>query len=303
MKRMLSLLLAAALLVGVLAACGAAPARDDGETTESAAEDPAPDAEEGTDPEEDAAKEDPAETDTAEEDSGNLADILQGVLDQADDTSVALTGGADIPADATAEEAEALESALSYLSFMAFSRQGLQEQLEFEGHSSEAAAYAVEHCGADWMEQAARSAGQYLNTMAFSKEGLPDQLEYEGFSAEEAAYGVEQAYGAAAVAPSDGGSGVSVGQANALASAQQYLDFMAFSYTGLIEQLEYEGYSAEEATYAADNCGADWNGQAAKSARQYLDMMSFSRQQLIDQLIYEGYTQEQAAYGVSQAGL
>lgn len=92
------------------------------------------------------------------------------------------------------------------------------------------------------------------------------------------------------------------GEKNALRSAREYLNFSAFSYTGLIKQLEYEGYSTEEATYAADNCNANWNEQAAKSAKEYLDMSSFSRQELINQLIYEGYTQEQAEYGVTQNG-
>ena len=79
------------------------------------------------------------------------------------------------------------------------------------------------------------------------------------------------------------------GEKNALRSAREYLSFSAFSYTGLIKQLEYEGYSTEEATYAADNCNANWNEQAAKSAKEYLDMSSFSRQELINQLIYGGY--------------
>ena len=77
---------------------------------------------------------------------------------------------------------------------------------------------------------------------------------------------------------------------------------MPFSYSGLIEQLEYEGYSTEDATYAADNCGADWNEQAALSAEDYLDIMSFSRDGLIEQLVYEGFTQEQAEYGASAVG-
>ena len=92
------------------------------------------------------------------------------------------------------------------------------------------------------------------------------------------------------------------GERNALSSARQYLDYMAFSYKGLIDQLEYEGYSTEEATYAADNCGADWNEQAVKSAKQYLDYMSFSRSGLIEQLEYEGFTHEQAVYGAEQNG-
>ena len=93
-----------------------------------------------------------------------------------------------------------------------------------------------------------------------------------------------------------------LGERNALNSAKSYLEFMAFSYSGLIEQLEYEGYSNSEATYAADNCGADWNEQAAKSAKSYIDVMSFSRSGLIEQLEYEGFTKSQAEYGASAVG-
>ncbi len=93
-----------------------------------------------------------------------------------------------------------------------------------------------------------------------------------------------------------------MGESNALSKAYDYLDLMAFSYIGLIEQLKYEGYSTDEATYAVDNCGADWNTQAALKAQNYLDLMSFSRQGLIDQLLYEGFTPEQAEYGVSAVG-
>lgn len=93
-----------------------------------------------------------------------------------------------------------------------------------------------------------------------------------------------------------------IGQKNALQSAKDYLNYTAFSYNGLVEQLEYEGYSNEEAIFAVDNCGANWNEQAAKSAKQYLDYSSFSRAGLIEQLIYEGFSQEQAEYGVTQAG-
>ncbi len=93
---------------------------------------------------------------------------------------------------------------------------------------------------------------------------------------------------------------VTSGMENALRSAESYLSIMPFSYTGLIEQLEYEGYTYAEASYAADYCGADWYEQAVKAAENYLDFMSFSRDGLIDQLEYEGYTYEQAVYGVDQ---
>ncbi|MCR5161512.1 MAG: Ltp family lipoprotein [Lachnospiraceae bacterium] len=97
-------------------------------------------------------------------------------------------------------------------------------------------------------------------------------------------------------------SSVTMGERNALQSAKDYLDVLAFSYDGLIDQLEYEGYSYSEAKYAADHCGADWKEQAAKSAKNYLDVMSFSRDELISQLEYEGYTHEQAVYGASRNG-
>lgn len=102
--------------------------------------------------------------------------------------------------------------------------------------------------------------------------------------------------------PAQQTSSTTLGMQNALKSAMNYLSFSGFSYTGLIEQLKYEGYSDAEATYAADNCGANWNEQAARSARNYLDFSSFSRQELIEQLKYEGFTQSQAEYGVSAVG-
>lgn len=102
--------------------------------------------------------------------------------------------------------------------------------------------------------------------------------------------------------PSTSTPSPTTGEKNALRSAKEYLNISAFSYTRLIHQLEYEGYSTEEATYAADNCNANWNEQAAKAAKEYLSVMSFSRQGLIEQLIFDGFTQEQAEYGVTQNG-
>ncbi len=96
------------------------------------------------------------------------------------------------------------------------------------------------------------------------------------------------------------GSGATTGEKNALESAKSYLSFTAFSKSGLIEQLEYEGYTYSEAKYAVDNCGADWYEQAALSAKRYLDFTSFSRSGLIEQLEYEGFTTEQAEYAVNK---
>ena len=94
---------------------------------------------------------------------------------------------------------------------------------------------------------------------------------------------------------------LSPGQRNALGSAQDYLDFTAFSRQGLIDQLKYEGYSEADATWAVDQVTVDWNQQAVLMAEDYLDFTSFSRQGLVDQLVYSGFTPAEAEYGASQA--
>lgn len=99
--------------------------------------------------------------------------------------------------------------------------------------------------------------------------------------------------------PSDN---LTMGERNALAKAEDYLAVTAFSREGLIEQLEYEGFSHSDAVYGADHCGTNWNQQAALKAQDYLNISSFSRQGLIEQLEYEGYTNSQAVYGVEAVG-
>lgn len=94
-----------------------------------------------------------------------------------------------------------------------------------------------------------------------------------------------------------------VAQEQAVASAQSYLGVMGFSRAGLIEQLEFDGFSNADATYGAKHADADWNAEAAESAAAYLDVMAFSRDGLIEQLRYDGFTAEQAAYGVESVGL
>lgn len=95
---------------------------------------------------------------------------------------------------------------------------------------------------------------------------------------------------------------VTQGMKNAVAKAQQYLKYSSFSRSGLISQLEFEGYSTSEVEYAVDNVGANWNEQAAKKAEQYLKYSSFSRSGLLDQLLFEGFTQSQAEYGLKAVG-
>ena len=93
-----------------------------------------------------------------------------------------------------------------------------------------------------------------------------------------------------------------IGEYNALSKARDYLDYTAFSHDGLIGQLKYEGFSEEDATYAADNCGVDWKEQAKNKAIDYLDYTAFSYDGLVKQLEYEKFTEKQAKYGADNCG-
>ncbi|NYE18936.1 Ltp family lipoprotein [Microbacterium immunditiarum] len=95
---------------------------------------------------------------------------------------------------------------------------------------------------------------------------------------------------------------LTLAQKNAVRDAESYLEYSGFSRAGLIGQLEYEGYSKEDATFAVDFVEADWNAEAAESAQSYLDYSSFSRQGLYDQLAYEGFTPEQIEFALGAVG-
>lgn len=96
---------------------------------------------------------------------------------------------------------------------------------------------------------------------------------------------------------------VSVSKTNAANKAKSYLRLSGFSRDGLIDQLEYDQFSNEDATYGADNSGADWNEQAVKKAKSYMSISSFSRDGLVNQLVYSKFTQEQAEHGANAVGL
>lgn len=97
--------------------------------------------------------------------------------------------------------------------------------------------------------------------------------------------------------------GETASQKNAVKKAKSYLDYSAFSRTGLIEQLEFEGFNNADATYAVGQINVDWKQQAVKKAKSYLDYSAFSRSGLIEQLEFEGFTNAEATYAVGQVGL
>lgn len=90
-------------------------------------------------------------------------------------------------------EEQALGKAESYLSFSAFSKKGLGEQLKFEGFEQGEIDYALSQIEVDWSEQAVKKAKDYLNVSDFSKASLIEQLKFEGFTEEEAQAGVKGA--------------------------------------------------------------------------------------------------------------
>jgi len=141
----------------------------------------------------------------------------------------------------TIGQMNALGAAKSYLNFMAFSREGLIEQLEYEKYSNEDAVYAVDNCGADWFEQAIKSANSYLDYSAFSYTGLIEQLEYEGFTTGQATHGVDNC-------------GADWFE-QAAKSAELYLSYSQFSRDGLISQLEFEGFTTEQAIFGVEANG------------------------------------------------
>lgn len=100
---------------------------------------------------------------------------------------------------------------------------------------------------------------------------------------------------------------MTVSQENAVEKAESYLDLTGFSRSGLIDQLEFEGFTTEDATFAVEyleSTGAvDWNAEAVEKAESYMDLTAFSRSGLIEQLEFEGFTTEQANYAADQVGL
>lgn len=90
----------------------------------------------------------------------------------------------------------------------------------------------------------------------------------------------------------------------ALEEAKNMIEYGAYSRDMLIHMLtEYDGYTAEEAEYAADNCGADWAQEAAESVQDYADF-GMSRDYMVRWLVeYDYFSQELAAGAVDTSGI
>ncbi|WP_205710837.1 Ltp family lipoprotein [Isoptericola sp. BMS4] len=88
----------------------------------------------------------------------------------------------------------------------------------------------------------------------------------------------------------------------ARARAQEHLDYAAFSRSGLVDQLEFEGFTREVARHAVDSLDVEWTTQAVRAAMNYREFESYSRRGVVTQLVFEGYTRTQAEHGADAAG-
>ncbi|WP_313356497.1 Ltp family lipoprotein [Microbacterium sp.] len=109
---------------------------------------------------------------------------IEAGTEVADGTEVVVTVEPPKPTF-TLEQKNAIDKAQNYLRFAGFSREGLVAQLEFEGFSTEAAAFGADNAGADWNAEAAEKAKSYMDMTSFSRQGLYDQLAFEKFTPEQ----------------------------------------------------------------------------------------------------------------------
>ena len=89
-------------------------------------------------------------------------------------------------------------------------------------------------------------------------------------------------------------------QEKSIESAKYYLLSAPYSKSSLVALLEESGYSPEEAVFAAENCGANWNEEAYRYAKKLMEFSSFSKEMLVFQLEIKGFTHEEAIYGASK---
>ena len=136
-----------------------------------------------------------AETISQEDMEQLVNDLMEESVDSFDETEAESPA---IDSSLTKSQQNAVKSALSYLEFSGFSRQGLIDQLSSEygdQYPVADATIAVESLDVDWRAEAVQSANSYLEFSAFSCQGLIDQLSSDygdQYTVEEATYAATQ---------------------------------------------------------------------------------------------------------------
>lgn len=89
-------------------------------------------------------------------------------------------------------------------------------------------------------------------------------------------------------------------QLQAIQTAKDYLDTIHLSQTELLQMLSVENIDLEDAKFALDYLGIDWNQQAQKKAKEYCKhKIGFSKEKLKAQLLFDHFTEEEADFAVS----
>ena len=174
---------------------------------------------------------------------------------------------------------------------MASASRAAESSQAAEASRAAAASREAEKSAAAAAAEASRSAEAEAEAVAEAEREAEASAEVEVAAAEEES------------AASAGGDGLSAEGQQAVRQAQSYLSFTAFSRSGLIDQLEFEGFSNADATAAVDSLDVDYAAQAVKQAQSYLTHTAFSRTGLIDQLEFEGYSNADATAAVDGLGI
>lgn len=167
--------------------------------------------------------------------------------------------------------------------------------VDYEDCTEEEAAYAMEHCGANWATQALLSVQNNLGmkNYGFGPLTLEQSLQRDGFSSAQIEYALKNC-------DADW-------KAQALKLAIYHAESTGWSYSNMYRSLmSVYGFSEEEAKYGADNCNADWNKAAADHVRIFLEYSDepYTREEMIREMVDRfGFTEEQAIYGVDQNGM
>ena len=152
-------------------------------------------------------------------------------------------------------------------------------------------------------DKVAAVASQKAATQAAADKVVADQAVADKAAADQAVIDKAAADKAAADQAAAAAAAVPVAQQNAKRSAESYIEMSGFSRSGLIKQLQFEGFAEKDANRAIDSMNVNWNTEAEQSAKSYMEMSGFSRSGLIGQLEFEGFTNAQAAHGADSVGL
>lgn len=213
-----------------------------------------------------------------------------------------------------------------------YSKTSIGDKLAYRGYSDDEIAYALENCTADWNEQALLRTPSYTNGGRTREKTFELMKDYDGFSEEEINYALDNCgvdwdnqlkvcvdsyadiYSRAEIIEKSKYCGHSEEDTaretdsrninwteRAAARATSALEWSEYSYSGMKKYLENVGFSPEEALFGADNCGADWNEQAAERLEYYIGYFDeMTREEMLYALADDGFTDEEIAYAAEK---